>query len=68
LILQRITDSPHQESRDVVIYIGVLPAKGSNGHGYGRLHGAQAIRHLPKTRGDTLDLHGRTSGHGRRSL
>jgi len=66
LILQRIADAPHQESRHVLIYIGVLAAERGYGHGYGRLHGAQTIRDFPKARGGTRNLSGRTSGHGGR--
>jgi hypothetical protein len=56
LILQRIADAPDQEARDVVIDVRVLAAKRGYGHGYGRLHGAEAIRHLFEARGGALDL------------
>jgi hypothetical protein len=43
LVLQRITDRAHEETGYILIYICVLAAKCGNGHGYGRLHGAQPV-------------------------
>jgi hypothetical protein len=64
LILQRVADSPDEQPRHIIIYVCVLTAKSGNGHGYGRLHGAQAIRNLPETGGRALNALGRrTSGH-----
>jgi hypothetical protein len=43
LILQRIAYGPHQKAGYILIYIGVLAAKGRYGNGYGGLHGAQPV-------------------------
>jgi hypothetical protein len=64
LILQWIADGPGQEARHILIDIGALAAERRNGHGYGRLHGAQAICDFAQANRGPLSLrHRQMCGH-----